>query len=210
LYLDAEQVLALANAITPRFRTLVLFGACTGTRAGECAALQVRHINPLKRQVTIEASISECAGKLLTVRPKNGKTRTITVPPFLADLLAGQCAGKAPDDYVFASQTDPAMPQRHTQFYLRHFRPTVQRALPSELRNFRYHDLRHTCASLMISEGASPKAVCDMLGHSSIRITMDRYGHLYTKDKEALAAKMDALYRQANQSTMVGNVVEIR
>jgi hypothetical protein len=53
----------------------------------------------------------------------------------------------------------------------------------------------------MISEGASPKAVCDMLGHSSIRITMDRYGHLYAKDKEALAAKIDAVYRTTTEDS---------
>ena len=58
------------------------------------------------------------------------------------------------------------------------------------------HDLRHTCAALMISEGANPKQVQCHLGHSSITVTMDNYGHLFSGDVEALAERMDARIRR--------------
>jgi integrase len=56
----------------------------------------------------------------------------------------------------------------------RHFKPTLRRAgLPETVR---FHDLRHRAAALTIAHGGSPKQVRERLGHSSIRITMDRYG----------------------------------
>lgn len=57
------------------------------------------------------------------------------------------------------------------------FKPAAKRAgLPPRLR---FHDLRHTCASLLIAENVPAKAIQEHLGHSSYAITMDRYGHLY-------------------------------
>lgn len=62
-------------------------------------------------------------------------------------------------------------------FYRRHFKPAAQRAdLPPELR---FHDLRHTCAALLIAQGAHPKEIQERMGHSTIRLTFDRYGHLF-------------------------------
>ncbi len=64
----------------------------------------------------------------------------------------------------------------------------------------RIHDLRHTAASLLISEGAHPKAIQVHPGHSSIAVTMDRYGHLFPSDQEDLAARLDARYEAAQVS----------
>jgi integrase len=68
--------------------------------------------------------------------------------------------------------------------------------------------LRHTCASLLIAQGAHPKLISTRLGHSSIQITLDRYGHLFPSVEEALAEKLDLIYEagQVSQS----NVVELR
>ncbi len=56
----------------------------------------------------------------------------------------------------------------------------------------RFHDLRHTCAALLIAQGAHPKAIQVHLGHSSIQVTMDRYGHLFPDALEQLADRLDA------------------
>jgi hypothetical protein len=63
---------------------------------------------------------------------------------------------------------------------------------------------------LLIASGAHPKAVCDWLGHSTITITMDRYGHLYPGELGSLADKLDAVYRAASPAPVVPNVVEIK
>jgi integrase len=54
------------------------------------------------------------------------------------------------------------------------------------------HDLRHTCATLLFSQGANPKRVQELLGHSSIAMTMDRYTHWIPSMGEQTAAAMEA------------------
>jgi hypothetical protein len=54
------------------------------------------------------------------------------------------------------------------------------------------HDLRHTCASLLIAQGANAKAIQTQLGHSSARVTLDRYGHLLPDEMDRLAAGLEA------------------
>jgi hypothetical protein len=58
----------------------------------------------------------------------------------------------------------------------------------------RFHDLRHTTASLSIAAGEHPKLIQARLGHSSITVTVDRYGHLFPSMEEALAEKLDAAF----------------
>jgi integrase len=60
------------------------------------------------------------------------------------------------------------------------------------------HDLRHTAASLLIAQGAHAKAIQDHLGHSTIAIAMDRYGHLLPSPHETLADRLDAAYAEAS------------
>jgi integrase len=86
---------------------------------------------------------------------------------------------------------------RHGNFYFRHFKPAVVRPLPEELHELRFHDLRHTCASLLIQRGIHPLSISRHLGHSSIQITMDRYGHIFPDDQDKLARALDAMYEGA-------------
>ena len=64
----------------------------------------------------------------------------------------------------------------------------------------RTHDLRHTCASLLISLGAHPKAIQERLGHSDISVTLNLYGHLFPSLEEQLTDALDDLGRSAGQS----------
>ncbi len=83
----------------------------------------------------------------------------------------------------------------HKNFYRRHFKPAIAAAgLPPQTR---FHDLRHTCAALCIALGAHPKAIQERLGHSSITVTLDRYGHLFPKLDETLTARLGDLHRAA-------------
>jgi integrase len=75
----------------------------------------------------------------------------------------------------------------------RHFKPAVEAAkgVPDGLR---FHDLRHSCAALLIANGRHLEEVKDYLGHSSIRVTSDRYGHLFPKARAELADSLDATF----------------
>src|SRR5262249_46843069 len=78
---------------------------------------------------------------------------------------------------------------RKDTFMARVFRPAVRRA---ELAPLRFHDLRHTYAALMVAAGAHPKLLQAQLGHTSINVTLNTYGHLYP---DAFADVGDALDR---------------
>ena len=62
-------------------------------------------------------------------------------------------------------------------------------------------DLRHTCAALSIAAGAHPKLIAARLGHSTITLTLDPYGHLFPSVEEALAEKLDAAFAAGNDAT---------
>ena len=63
----------------------------------------------------------------------------------------------------------------------------------AELPKMRLHDLRHTCATLLIAQGAHPRVVMETLGHSQVSITMDLYSHVTATMQAEAAAKMDAV-----------------
>lgn len=70
-------------------------------------------------------------------------------------------------------------------------------SLPEGLR---FHDLRHTCASILIAQGAHPKEIQARLGHASIMTTMDQYGHLFPSLGAQLDANLERVHRVARQS----------
>jgi integrase len=125
----------------------------------------------------------------------------VVIPGFLSEFIAEHLARDVSDDpdaLVFTTQE--GKPLRNSNFRRRVWQPAVADAgLPDGLR---IHDLRHTCASLLIAQGAHPKAVQVHLGHSSIAVTMDRYGHLFPSDMETLAAALDGVRARAHADQM--------
>ena len=67
----------------------------------------------------------------------------------------------------------------------------------SGMPDIRFHDLRHTCATLLLTKGVHPKIVSEMLGHSSVSITLDVYSHVIPGLGEAAALAMDEALRDA-------------
>jgi integrase len=72
----------------------------------------------------------------------------------------------------------------------RSFKPILERA---ELPNIRLHDLRHTCATLLLSKGVHPKLVQELLGHVTISITLDTYSHVLPGMGDQTATAMESL-----------------
>ena len=126
--------------------------------------------------------------------------RTITLPRFLIDPLAAYIAPRAkePNALVFVTKSGRAL--SHRTFVNDYFRPAVDRLVErnvfrAELAAVRFHDLRHTSAALAIALNANPKVIQTRLGHSTIAVTFDRYGHLFPGADENLAAALDAVFR---------------
>ena len=78
--------------------------------------------------------------------------------------------------------------------------PRVQLLKRGELPIRRFHDLRHTTASLLLQQNVHPRVVMDLLGHSEIRITMDLYSHVAPVMQREAAEQMDALLKTAKAS----------
>ena len=91
------------------------------------------------------------------------------------------------EDYLFPSRTGG--PMDAANFVRREFKPAVRRA---GLPPVRFHDLRHSFASLLIHEKLAPKLISEQLGHASISITMDRYGHLFERSYADASESIEA------------------
>ena len=131
----------------------------------------------------------------------------VGIPRLLAQVL-GEHVEQYPskDDFVFTSREGGAI--RHRNFYRRHFRPAAlvarERAIADDRGNeaipadLRFHDPRHTCAAILIANGRHMEEVKEHLGHSSIRVTSDRYGHLFPSARQALAEGLEAVFQEAS------------
>ena len=185
---QVEDLAAAAGA----WSTLIYLLAYGGPRWGEAVALRRSRCDLLRSRLHITESASEAGGRLVFGPTKTYDDRTIIVPGFLRSLLAEHLATQTgPEESALVFTAPEGGPLRHANFYKRVWRPAKQAAgVPDGLR---IHDLRHTCAALLIAHGASPKAIQAHLGHSSIQVTFDRYGHLFPEDLEDLAARLETL-----------------
>jgi integrase len=101
-------------------------------------------------------------------------------------------AGPTYDDSGLVFATALGRPLDHNNIVHRQFHSALEKA---GLRRIRFHDLRHTCASLLINEGVSPKYIQRQLRHESIQTTFDRYGHLFPETNEEAARVLDDALR---------------
>jgi integrase len=192
-FLSAEELHRLAHEVPDRYRALVFTAGYLGPRWSEVVGLRSVDISLLERRLTISHTLVEVRGHLHSGPPKSAKgVRTLTVPGFVADII-GEHLGRYPaaGGWVFAAPEGGPL-RRH--FVRRVFKPAAERA---HLAPLRWHDLRHTSAGLAIAVGAHPKVIQERLGHSSIKVTLDTYGHLFPNLDQALSEALDELARQA-------------
>jgi integrase len=192
-YLTHEHLHRLAIA-SGRFRTFVLVLGYCGLRFGEATALRVADVDLGARRIRVSRSVTYVRKTgLVEGETKNHTSRTVPVPVFLARLLETEVADKDGSALVFPS------PRNGGYLTLAQARYTFQKAAAAVdgCDGVRLHDLRHTCASLAISAGANVKVVQKLLGHKSAVLTLDRYGHLFPDDLDAVASAFDAAARTA-------------
>jgi integrase len=197
LYLTADEVRAVAEAIDKSYRVAVYLAAWTGLRAGELAGLQRGDVDLLRNVIHVRRALKDINGYLSYGPTKTHAHRTVSVPKFLADMLRAHLENQP-------NPTDPMAPVftmkgggllRMGLLHSRYFRPTAKKVLPADKHTIRWHDLRHTAVALAISAGAHPKHVQERMGHSSITVTLDRYGHLMPGADASLAAALDAAFK---------------
>ncbi len=87
---------------------------------------------------------------------------------------------------IFASEVGKPMDRRYVTTH--RFKPLLKRA---GLPQVRFHDLWHTCATLLLIKNVNPKVVSEMLGHASIAITLDTYSHVLPDMQDSAARAME-------------------
>lgn len=187
-FLSSDDLAALADAIDPRYRPLVLLGGYGALRPGELFGLKVRRVDPLHRHVTVAEIVTEASGHLNIGPPKTrASRRVVPIPAFVADELAAHAAGKHPDDLMF-----PA-PEGNTYVRGSNWRPRiwVPALRLAGIEPCRVHDLRHTAISFWISEGADPVSIARWAGHRSTITVMDVYGHPSAAGVDRTMSKLD-------------------
>lgn len=192
-FLTAEQVSRLATAVGPDWEALVYTAAYSGLRWGELAGLRPARIDFGRRTITVVEQLNELSGQLEWGPPKTAAgRRAVSIPGALAKMLADHLDRDPVVRSGLVFPTPLGEPMRRSNFARRVWAPAT-RALG--FAGLRFHDLRHTAVALAISQGAHPKALQERMGHSSVTVTLDRYGHLYDGLDGQIADGLDDLLR---------------
>lgn len=211
-FITLEQLHALADAAGEHRPLVYVLGTC-GLRFGEVAELRWRDLDLQKLQIRVTRSVTLVDNQFVVGSPKNGKGRTVSLPTFVAEMLDNKANPPCPDALVFPDSRGGHM--RGTNVRRRWWSDAVSAAqlFPHiehtaagdeiTVYDFKLHELRHTAASLAIQAGANVKSLQNMLGHASAALTLDRYGHLYESDVEAVGVAMNALLtRECGQNVV--------
>jgi integrase len=195
--LTAEEVQQLLDAAKgDRLYAVYVVAIGTGMRLGEIFGLQWPDVDLKGRAINVQNTLIEINGKLSLAEPKTPKSRRrVDLPQFVVDALTKHRAqsvreGFAKQPWVFCNSTGG--PLRRTHFHVNHFKPLLDVA---DLPVIRFHDLRHTSATLLLAAGVHPKVVQERLGHSQIGITLDTYSHVVPTMQLEAASKLDAMMR---------------
>lgn len=181
-YLDEAEIARLVMRMPAHWRPLVVLLVSTGLRWSEAAGLKVKRVDVLARTLRVEETLHELPGEpLVTGPPKSEQSRrTVTYPQDVAELLVPLVSMRHRDAYVFVG------PDGEPVGYRKFWRLFTKHAALAGLVGLRIHDLRHTHAAHLISQGVALTGVQRRFGHSSITVTSDMYGHLLPVVDEAI------------------------
>ncbi len=230
LHLEAHELRQLVDAMPEHWRLAVKLDGLCGLRAGELWGLTKGDVELDANPPTLHVrrAIKDVGGELQIGSTKTGGSRSFTIPATLVpDLKAALSPSsgiktrhgyaavreredgpelgwtrKADDEDRLLFTTPNGHPVSQGNFYERTYRPTVAKLWPegNRLHELRFHDLRHTSASLTIDATGATQAslviVKERLGHSNIKTTIDVYGHLTKNADMDLADELSAMYER--------------
>jgi integrase len=198
--LSPAETQTLIQATPQKWRPLLYTAISTGLRVGELLAMKWKNLEWHSQRYFVRETLSRKRGEYqggFTPPKTEGSARSVDLTPFCLGLLKQHqkrqaeeklSAGPTYDDSGLVFATALGRPLDHNNIVHRQFHSALEKA---GLRRIRFHDLRHTCASLLINEGVSPKYIQRQLRHESIQTTFDRYGHLFPETNEEAARVLD-------------------
>ncbi len=196
--LNPEEIQLLLNHSEEPYRTMFLTAIMTGMRRGELFGLQWGDIDWNRNMISVKRGLfwlihdekeAKDKARWRFVSPKSKRSiRSIDMSPTLSKALQIhriKCP-VSPFDLVFCNKNgNPIDPDNMVH---REFHPTLVRA---GLRKIRFHDLRHTYASLLLAQNENLKFIQSQLGHASIQTTIDRYSHLMPNHNVGVGSRLD-------------------
>ena len=175
----------------------------SGMRLGELLGVRWRDIDLDAGSLQVRHTMLRTAAGLHLTEPKTARSRRrIALAPNAREALRAHRGRQAAErlqlgrawedqDLVFANAI--GKPVEAGNLLRRSFLPLLTKAA---LPRIRFHDLRHTAATLLRSQGVHPKVVSELLGHSSIGLTLDTYSHVLPDMQQQAATAMDRLFSQ--------------
>lgn len=201
--LTPEQVhMFLKVAKADRLEALYVLALSTGMRQGELLALRWRDLdldldNPT---LQVRGTLQRTTNGLIIAEPKTARSRRRVAlsPTAVAALRAHRlrqlnerlALGSAWEDQDLVFPNTIGKPIEATNLLRASFSPLLAKA---GLPRIRFHGLRHTAATLLLSRGVHPKVVAEMLGHATISITLDTYSHVLPDMQREAARAMEAV-----------------
>jgi len=185
---EAHRLLATAK-LGPHY-ALFYIALATGMRQGELFGLQWRAVNLENAFLSVVGTLTlGVDGKPSLERPKGKRDRRIDLSPYVVQLLKEHRSKQRPlSSWVFANSK--GNPMRKDNFLHRVFRPLLARA---GIHRLRFHDLRHSSATLSLAAGENVKVVQERLGHASAKMTLDVYAKAVPGLQKEAAARMDLI-----------------
>ncbi|EAW7073946.1 site-specific integrase [Listeria monocytogenes] len=184
------------------WQVLVSIAVMTGAREGEIAGLEWKHIDLDKQTILFEQTIVEEKGVGVTVRSglKGGKDKLVSIPDSLAALLAEYKEVRENEksaaqeewtwsEHFFLFTNVNGKPIRTDSIYQR----WIKFLEKNGLERIRFHDIRHTSASLLIAKGVHAKVIQERLGHADIGTTMNTYSHVFREADQSAADHFNKL-----------------
>lgn len=198
--LNREQVRALFEAAAGhRLEALYTVAVTAGLREGELLALRWEDVDleATTPMLQIRRTLSEARSGRIFEAPKSGKGRNIRLTRKAVEALRAHRKRQLEEKMekaglwqeqglVFPSNAGTLLGARSLQ---RQFKATLERAGLSQ--TFRFHDLRHTCATLLLRQGVHAKYVQELLGHADISLTLNVYSHVLPDMGDAASGAMD-------------------
>jgi integrase len=180
--LTPQEVASVAEEAAPWLQAAIYVSAYGGLSIGELGGLQRADLDG--DRLRVERAVSTPKGRPEIGPPKaDSRRRVVTLPEWVATILREHILA-FPGEYVFQTPAGAMLTHSNVQRFWK-------AACAAAGVQARFHDLRHTAVALLIEQGAHPKLIQSRMGHSSITMTMDTYGHLFPTADAELAASLE-------------------
>lgn len=195
--LTPEQINAFLDKVEDfKCRTLFMLAIMSGARQGELLGLKWGDIDWSASQIHIQRTFNK--GRFFTPKTKTSIRKIDLGPTVMKELKKWKLACPVNEEgLVFPNESGG--PMNYSNMVQRHFLPALKAA---ELPRIRFHDLRHTYASLLIEQGENIKYIQTQLGHSSPTVTLNVYTHLMKPTNQEAACRLENLVFRTNGDQM--------